>query len=303
MATFGNNKFNTYKEDYDKNDNTFTEPDIENIDTEETSTEEIDTTNLCTITDTNTPIMILFGPSQCGKSMTMVRLVRYLENKGMSCEPCTDFRPSIDKMYKQRCAAYRQTIDTFEPLPGTDYTDYMLVAVQNTRGDMRLQILEAPGEHYFSLTNPYPEKAPYPAYLSKIKNCNAPKIWCFFLEPDWQNHEKASQYVHRIRMAKSFINLNKDKIIFLYNKIDKKPQWNTFGKLNMQAAAEYAAKQYRGLFTLFKDTTLLGKITNKYLFKFVPFSTGDFDDVAKTFTESSDIYPEMLCKAINLKID
>ena len=35
-----------------------------------------------TIADYNTPLVILFGPPACGKTMTMVRLTRYLQKKG-----------------------------------------------------------------------------------------------------------------------------------------------------------------------------------------------------------------------------
>ena len=48
------------------------------------STEELNDPNKIkvTISDTTTPIVVLFGPPSCGKTMTLVRLARYLQNQG-----------------------------------------------------------------------------------------------------------------------------------------------------------------------------------------------------------------------------
>ena len=40
-----------------------------------------------TILDTNTPIIILFGPPVCGKTMMLLHLTRYLECIGYRVEP------------------------------------------------------------------------------------------------------------------------------------------------------------------------------------------------------------------------
>ena len=42
-----------------------------------------------TIADQNTPIVVLFGPPSCGKTMTLVRLTRYLRTIGFNVEPIT----------------------------------------------------------------------------------------------------------------------------------------------------------------------------------------------------------------------
>ena len=48
------------------------------------SSEEQNDPNSITVTvsDPNTPIVILYGPPSCGKTMTLVRMTRYLRSKG-----------------------------------------------------------------------------------------------------------------------------------------------------------------------------------------------------------------------------
>lgn len=266
-----------------------------------------DTTGQCVINDTRTPILVLFGPSQCGKSMTMVRLVRYLRKKGFTVEPRRDFRPGNDTMYEQRCNEFNRTIDTYAPLPGNSWDDYMLASVLDSRGNSVLQILEGPGEAYFSLKTDNPVSNPYPAYFSRIKNCEAPKIWCFFTEPDWRADQESKkdpnrraglsrEYVERIRRTRTFINLRRDKIIILCNKIDTKTQYITYGRINQKGVQELVDQQYNGLFAAFRNTRLIEKWTRPYLCEFVPFSTGDYAD--GSFTESSDVYPAALLNKI-----
>lgn len=307
MATIGNTTYDNSAENSHGNNadtqssftdnNTAMNPgnDGKEIVEEAPATNTIDTTFQCTINDTETPILVLFGPSQCGKSMTMVRLVRYLKQRGYSVDPRRDFRPSDDHIYELRCQEFNNTISTYTPLPGTVWQDFMLATVIDSKGNSVLQILEAPGEAYFSLVERFPLKKPYPAYLNKIKACRAPKIWCFFTEPDWKA-AKYHDYVERIKNARSFIDLRKDKIIILYNKVDKLPQFINFGKINNKAVIKFVDQQYKGLFQAFKNTRLGESLWKPYLCEFVPFSTGDYSD--GTFTESNDRYPYELLKKI-----
>lgn len=302
MATLGNS---THNEPQEEIVNEPVNPAPEPTDTAEAFTDTQsaeplapnpkDTTNQCCINDTETPILVLFGPSQCGKSMTMVRLVRYLQSQNYTVEPRHDFRPASDKTYELRCREFNNTINTYVPLPGTDWEDYMLVTVYDRRGNSVLQILEAPGEAYFSLKEDNPLSKPYPAYLNRIKSCIAPKIWCFFIEPNWKE-DRYSEYVERIKRARSFINLSKDKIIILYNKVDTQPQYIKYGKINIKALTNFADQQYKGLFNAFKNDRLGESLWRPYLCEFVPFSTGDYS--GGDFVESHDSFPASLCKKI-----
>ena len=56
-----------------------------------------------TIADGKAPLVILFGPPACGKTMTLVRLARYLNKQGYKISPIKTFRPSDDQNYVEIC--------------------------------------------------------------------------------------------------------------------------------------------------------------------------------------------------------
>ena len=62
------------EDDITNSDETTSEPNA-------TTTEDIDEDDI-TISDKSSPIVLLFGPMSSGKSMTLVRLSRYLRDKG-----------------------------------------------------------------------------------------------------------------------------------------------------------------------------------------------------------------------------
>ena len=56
------------------------------------------------IVDENVPIIVLYGPTSCGKSMTLVRMTNYLRSLGgYAVTPDRTFRPSDDKDYQTDC--------------------------------------------------------------------------------------------------------------------------------------------------------------------------------------------------------
>lgn len=56
-----------------------------------------------TIVNKDIPLVILFGPAACGKTMTLVRLTRYLRSKSFKIFPIRTFRPSDDQNYQKLC--------------------------------------------------------------------------------------------------------------------------------------------------------------------------------------------------------
>ena len=69
------------------------------------SSEEINDPNKINIeiSDHNAPIVVLFGQPACGKTMTLVRLTRYLISHGYSVDPVHEFRPNYDANYTKIC--------------------------------------------------------------------------------------------------------------------------------------------------------------------------------------------------------
>lgn len=80
-----------------------------------------------TIADYKTPLVILFGPPACGKTMTLVRLTRYLQSKGYTVQPITSFRPTYDKNYSEMCNNFDSMINSDAAAQSTAKINFMLV--------------------------------------------------------------------------------------------------------------------------------------------------------------------------------
>lgn len=248
-----------------------------------------------TITDKKSPIIILFGPPACGKTMTLIRLTRYLKGSGYAINPIRTFRPAYDNHYKKLCDSFNSMVNQSDAASSTNSISFMLVEVLKN-GKRLCQILEAPGEYYF---NPYDPSTPFPAYVNNIINSNNRKFWCIMVEPDWQDPSDRNAYVSRIHFVKRKMR-SWDKTIFVFNKIDRTQFVIAPGKVNISQAKKEVSDLYPGIFAPFKNEHPITRFFVEWNCDFLPFQTGDFTESTKglTYQEGPDEYPAKLWNTI-----
>lgn len=262
------------------------------------SSEELNDANKIkvTIADYKTPLVVFFGPPACGKTMTLIRLTRYLQGKGYTIEPVTSFRPTYDKNYSDMCANFDSMIGSEDAAKSTSKINFMLVQVLRD-GKPLCQILEGPGEYYFSPENP---QASFPKYVNAIISSSNRKIWAIMVEPDNTNKrmdvEARRQYAVKLNKLKTRI-AAKDKVMFIFNKIDATPYVINPGNIRYSQALQHTQFLYPGIFAPFMNVNPITKLWKPYNFDFVAFQTGDFSEASDgtfTFEQGPDAYPRNL---------
>lgn len=266
------------------------------------STEELKNPNTIVVTVSDpAPVVVLFGAGGSGKTMTLVRLTRYLRSRGYTIEPDRTFRPSRDEHYKQMCEQFHSLVnDSYAP-DRTRVLNFMLVKVMDSYGNPRCQILEAPGEHFFNAKDP---NTPFPAYINSITQLPNRKIWIFIVERNWEDQEDRANYAKKIGDLQSIIS-TQDHIIFACHKADLFPAAIHNGIPNEKRFFQEINNQYPGIFSRYKNRNPITSLFNPYNFEFVVFSAGTFNsngdkiNEKRVYTQGKDFYPERLWKAIN----
>ncbi len=262
-----------------------------------------------TISDTSTPIVVLFGPKNCGKTMTLVRLAHFLHNTQggeYSIKPIKNFRPSFDATYEKFCDSFFTLLDSGEAAMATKNLEFMLLKIGGKNGNPICQILEAPGELYFDPKKP---KQEFSRFLEEINHSPNRKLWLIFLEPDWKSDSTQKAYVSRIKDLKREKKF-RDEIVFVGNKVDTTDFILSNGKVNTDGFREFLSSQngdgqYPGLFNSFKETRPIIRWFKPYACDFVPFQTGTYhigSHGKKYFTKGSNEYPKQLWRIILKKI-
>lgn len=253
------------------------------------------------IADKKSPIVVLFGPPACGKTMTLIRLTRFLKAYGYTVSPIKSFRPSQDTHYAEMCAKFNQLVNSNTAADGNSMISFMLVEVLSAHGQRICQILEAPGEYYF---NPKYPSNPFPAYVNDIISCNNRKIWLFMLEPNWMDPQDRMGYVDRIHTLKTMMR-PADRAVFLYNKVDLTHFVISPGKVHLKGVIDDAASMYTGIFTKFANENPLTRWFKPYNCSLVPFSNGFFSKSERpdgssilTYQQGVDEYPRMLWNSV-----
>lgn len=252
------------------------------------------------IVDATSPLIILFGPPSSGKTMTLVRLTRFLSRQDYIVAPVRNFRPTYDKNYTAICDGFDNLINSDHAAASTNKINFMLVEVMK-HGKRICQILEAPGELYFDHKEP---KRPFPNFLNEILNRNNRKIWTILVEPNWLQPSDRRNYVSKIHKLKTRLRA-KDKTVIVYNKIDQTNYVASPGHVQIGGAQKDVRDLYPGLLELYKNNNPLFGWLKPLNCDFVPFQTGDYSVSANgklTFQEGPDEYPRMLWNVIMKKI-
>lgn len=248
-----------------------------------------------TISDTKAPLVILFGPPACGKTMTLVRLTRFLQREGYTVSPIRTFRPSSDTNYAEICEKFNETMNSDNAADSTNRISFMLVEIIKS-GRRICQILEAPGEYYF---NPKKPNDGFPNYVNTIIASTNRKIWTIMVEPDWMDYADRLNYVTKIKVLKKSMR-SRDSIIFVFNKIDLTNFVRGVGDINKSAAIEEVKNLYPDIFVPFMNQNPITKWIREYNCEFVPFQTGFYTPAFNgiTYQEGPREYCVKLWEAI-----
>ena len=255
------------------------------------------------IQDKETPILILFGPPAVGKTMTLIRLAQYLDEHGYTIKSNRSFRPSFDENYKDMCEKFNDLLYDRYAAEKTDGLNFMLLYVYHN-GRPILQILEAPGEHYYNPNDKNEPRGQFLPYIQNIINSKNRKIWIYLTEPDWKDKEDRTKYARKISTMKRFIS-NKDKSIILFNKVDLKDEFfGVQGNLNIGQVEKYIKGAYLNLLESFKNTNPITSLLKPFKYIIIPFQTGTYEEVmlnnnlVKSYTKGHDKYPALLWDCI-----
>ena len=184
-----------------------------------------------TVKDEKSPIVFLFGPPSSGKTMTLVRLYRYFSKLDTRIEAEKSFVTGDGGAYERRCDVFSDDAMSDYAADRTEGMAFMLLNIR--KGTKKLcQILESPGERLF---HPDPDQDKFPVhYVSSIINSNNKKIYVFYLQPEWGNAAILKRYVDRIAKVTKDMKRGRDKVIFLYNRIDESPTLGKFSEVDME---------------------------------------------------------------------
>ncbi|MEO1262969.1 MAG: hypothetical protein AAFZ15_29440 [Bacteroidota bacterium] len=246
----------------------------------------------------NSPVIILFGSGASGKTMTLIRLTRYLIQNGYKVSPERTFRDSRDKHYSKMCDDFMSIVNSSRTPGRNQIIDFMLVKVMDKRGRPICQLLEAPGEHYF---DPNAPKRPFPTYINTIKQSRNRRTWVFIVEKDWMNQDDRNHFAQKITELQQNHVMANDKVIFTCHKADLHSAYMDGGRYLVRQYFDDIKNQYPNIFSRYVNTNPITRLWQKYNFDFVVFSAGTFNDDGEggeIYSQSDDNNPAVLWGAI-----
>lgn len=244
------------------------------------------------INDTHTPIIPLIGVPNVGKTMTLVRLTRYLVEHGFRVEPDRYFRPSYDTRYKEICDSFQEMVNSANAAKGTSFFDILMVNVLDPKGRKVCSIIDTPGE--INRKDREEEMLPYVMTIFTAPN---PKIWLYLLEPE-MTFDRVGDIRKTIDVIRKY-GTTKDTNIIVLNKIDllqdiinPRDAYNVHILLENRYPEILIPLERKSLFDIFRRCFHVYK--NPYI---VPFQTGSFhvsDKFGLIYEPSNNYYPKHL---------
>lgn len=238
------------------------------------------------------PIVILFGVRGSGKTMMLVRLVRWLITNGYYVEPVRDFVATSD-IYLNICDSFDKAIHSEYAAPRT----LGLVRIMDRYGKTLCQILDVAGDCLHNACHP---QAPLPLFMNYILHTMNHKIWLFLAEANWGDTIDRRYYAEKIGHLQVLMTPS-DKLIFACTKADEfRYLLDKTGEPYIAEFFKTIANQYYGIFSPFENINPITKLWHKYNFDFVVFSAGKFyqTENGSLYQESCDKYPASLWKSI-----
>lgn len=249
------------------------------------------------LNDTETPLLILCGPAESGKTLTLRRLTRYLAGLGYLIEPRMDFASSQDMVYQTLAHSFDEHM-MGDCIPPANIR-MQLATVYTARYEHKLQILDTGPCDMTMNTDSW--KRPL-GQISNLATTRMRKTWCFFIDP--YPNEFTSIYTEHINRMRFLINTRRDKVILLFSKVDTRPSLMRRGRSepDIKAAMRLAGNMYPRLFHIFNNTRPLVRLWRPHTLPvtFLPFSSGSLstDEEQPRLSDSPDRYPAALLKAV-----
>ena len=253
------------------------------------------------IADDKTPLVLFLGAAYSGKSVTLIRLIRFLEARCFKAVPDINFRPS-EPFYQSWCNEFRKYVfERRETPPGHTIGDALLIKIFNPTGQIKAQIIDIPGEAFFPAQQNIIRY--FIPYIEWIFNRPNKKIWVFFVEQNWfQNEMERNIFTQRINATHRFMS-PKDKVVFLFNKTDKLiNQYDRYGKPIKELFFSNIMQEYPGIFSDYQNFGLRRLCFGKYNFQSLCFSAGNFiktKEGREIWINNGDGYCLKLWKAIS----
>ncbi len=245
----------------------------------------------------SSPIIVLFGPRQAGKTACLIRLTHWLLNEGYQVELKRDFRQGVE--YQEQCDRWFNQVVKGNFVAGLEFTGLLLFIVSKN-GDEVCQLLDDWGGMWFDEGSSYTSNFPLYPYQTVITSIPLPKVWLFFMELDaWACSETMQRYGQRVSEQIALLG-QCDCVMFLVPKVDQFYDCFDRGKPSIKLLRKRMREQYSSVFVKVKRNRF-NFFDNRRTYEFIVFSSGSFVEThhrLKNYTSSSDFYPQMLWKKI-----